>query len=91
MSDTTTNALPTGGEVDLSCDTFIVKNHTQIDFTNGEYGGIPFNLILNSVGWVVSAVVPVVYYLAFQSSWLHKLFACCLCYFSTFVTSSAKH
>ncbi|XP_061168815.1 CSC1-like protein 2 [Saccostrea echinata] len=40
-------------EPDLTCDTFMVKNHTQIDFTNGEYGGIPFNLIINSVGWLL--------------------------------------
>lgn len=55
MSDSTTTPweIGPGSVVELSCDTFMVKNQTQIDFTNGEYGGIPFNLIINSVGWVL--------------------------------------
>ena len=51
---TTPWSIGPGSPVELSCDTFMVKNQTKYDFTNGEYGGVPFNLIINSVGWVVS-------------------------------------
>lgn len=53
-SATTPWVIGPGSVVELSCDTFMVKNQTKIDFTNGEYGGIPFNLIINTAGWVVS-------------------------------------
>lgn len=52
-SATTSWVIGPGSALDLSCDTFMVKNQTKVDFTNGEYGGIPFNLIINSVGWVL--------------------------------------
>ncbi|XP_078315028.1 mechanosensitive cation channel TMEM63B-like isoform X4 [Crassostrea virginica] len=50
---TTPWSIGPGSPVELSCDTFMVKNQTKYDFTNGEYGGVPFNLIINSVGWVL--------------------------------------
>lgn len=53
-SATTPWVIGPGSVAELSCDTFMVKNQTKIDFTNGEYGGIPFNLIINTAGWVVS-------------------------------------
>ncbi|XP_052700349.1 CSC1-like protein 2 isoform X3 [Crassostrea angulata] len=52
-SATTPWVIGPGSVVELSCDTFMVKNQTKIDFTNGEYGGIPFNLIINTVGWLL--------------------------------------
>eukprot|EP00105_Crassostrea_gigas_P025532 XP_011446143.1 PREDICTED: CSC1-like protein 2 isoform X3 [Crassostrea gigas] len=52
-SATTPWVIGPGSVVELSCDTFMVKNQTKIDFTNGEYGGIPFNLIINTAGWVL--------------------------------------
>ena len=73
---TTPWSIGPGSPVELSCDTFMVKNQTKYDFTNGEYGGVPFNLIINSVGWVVSlpAFLWSLYGLSlyWSSSWNHN-------------------
>ncbi|XP_060073276.1 calcium permeable stress-gated cation channel 1-like, partial [Ylistrum balloti] len=44
---------PVGPPTEEQCGVFWSHNQTKYDFTGGEYGEIPFTLIINSIGWVV--------------------------------------
>jgi len=59
---------------DEKCGVFRVHNKTLIDVTGGEYGEIPFTLIVNSIGWLVSSIITHLYKMGFFFNWLKKRF-----------------